>query len=340
MSNGRGKRSPPAGLTPASRASSNGTGRERVSDIQRARMLAAMIRVVSERGASNVTVADVVARSGVSRRTFYEIFVDREECFLAAFEDALKRTAGVVLPVYGQPGPWRARIRAVLTSLLEFLDDEQDIARLMIVETLAAGPRALERRQSVLAKIIAVVEEGRMEVKRGDGPPPLTAEGIVGGVLSVLYSRLVEEDHGPLLDLTGSLTSMIVLPYLGVPAAQRELGKPTPQPTGRPRSSSTDPLRELHMRLTYRTVRVLTAVAAHPGSSNRQVGQAAGIEDQGQISKLLKRLRKLGLVHNTGIQTGKGTANAWTLTPTGDEVHETIAGQTNDRAGRKVRSHA
>jgi AcrR family transcriptional regulator len=290
-------------------------------------MLAAMTHVVAERGAPNVTVADIVARSGVSRRTFYEVFQDREECFLAAFNQAVRRTASVVLPAYEESGSWRVRIRAGLTSLLCFIDHERDIGRLMIVESPAGGAGALEHRQGVIAKITAVIDEGRLEAKRGDGLPPLTAEGVVGGVLSVLHSRLVGGDGGSLLDLTGALMSMIVLPYLGMSAAQRELERPIPRPLEKSSRGLTDPLRELEMRLTYRTVRVLSAVAAHPGASNRQVGRTAGIEDQGQISKLLARLGRLGLVDNTDVQAAKGTANAWTLTPTGERVQDMIAAQ-------------
>src|SRR6476660_10312168 len=74
--------------------------RGHVTEIQRARMIAAMIDVVSERTRANATVAHVVARSGVSRRTFYEHFEDREDCFLAAFDDAIEKIAAVVIPAY------------------------------------------------------------------------------------------------------------------------------------------------------------------------------------------------------------------------------------------------
>ena len=78
------------------------------------------------------------------------------------------------------------------------------------------------------------------------------------------------------------------------------------------------------MRLTYRTVRVLMAVAEHPGASNRQVGVASGMNDQGQISKLLSRLHRLGLIANDGIGPAKGAPNAWTLTTKGHAIHATI----------------
>ena len=79
------------------------------------------------------------------------------------------------------------------------------------------------------------------------------------------------------------------------------------------------------MRLTYRTMRVLVSVAEHPASSNRAVGQHAGIGDQGQASKLLARLHKLGLVENQGGDPARGEPNAWVLTSTGQQVHESIA---------------
>jgi len=292
-------------------------------------MLAAMVDVVAERGAANVTVARVVARSGVSRRTFYELFNDREDCFLAAFDDAIARIAGEVLPAYEQPGRWRERMRAALTALLEVLDYEPGMGRLVIVETLGAGPNALERRSRVLAQVITAVDEGRLETKKSDGPPPLTAEGVVGAVLAVLHGRLLKKNPGRLIELTGPLMGMIVLPYLGPAAARRELDRPVPRVSNNPRRTVPDPLRELEMRLTYRTVRVLMAVAATPGSSNRAVADGAGIKDQGQISKLLARLQRLGLIENTGEGSARGGPNAWALTERGREVHGAITEQTS-----------
>ena len=157
---------------------SNGRAREQVSDIQRARMLTAMVEEVSERGVGNVAVAHVVARSGVSRRTFYEIFADREACFLAAFEAAIGRIAGEVAPAYEQRGRWRERTRAALVAGLSLLDSEPELARLLIVEALGAGPRALEHRASAVEALVAAVEKGSAEVTGGydSGAPSITAE--------------------------------------------------------------------------------------------------------------------------------------------------------------------
>jgi AcrR family transcriptional regulator len=305
------------------------SGHEQVAEIQRARLLAAMVDVVAERGAANVTVARVVARSGVSRRTFYELFSDREDCLLATFDEAIQRIASRVAPVYEQHRTWRDRIRAALQELLSFLDDDPFTGGLVIVQAFGAGHLALERRQRVLGQVIAAVDEGRAESKTGSEPPPLTAEGVVGAVLSIVHSRMLEEQHPPLVELTGGLMSMIALPFLGAAAARRELQRPVPKARRSAKSAGLSSLRDLEMRLTYRTIRVLLAIGelSGPGShpSNREVADAAGIRDQGQISKLLARLHQLGLIENALDARAKGEPNGWGLTERGGEVREAIS---------------
>jgi AcrR family transcriptional regulator len=317
----------PKGLTPAR----NGFGRERVVEIQRARILAAMTEVCIERGAGGVTVARLVERAGVSRRTFYEVFEDREECFLAAFDEGVARASGYVLDVYDPEAGWAERLRMALTALLEFLDVERGAGWLLVVGSLGAGTAALERRRRVLAQMITVVDEGRREAKAGQEPPPLTAEGVVGGVLSILHARLAGEDDRALVDLAGPLMGMIVLPYLGGAAARRELARPIPKRHAVGRRTNGDPLRDLGLRLTYRTVCVLVSVAGRPGCSNREIGGLAGISDQGQVSKLLSRLERLGLIENAGLAPGKGAPNAWALTEKGAQVARAMSAQMSGR---------
>jgi len=296
----------------------------RVSEIQRQRILVATADVTAERGAPAVTVAHIVARSGVSRRTFYELFSDREQCVLAALDQAIAHATAAVVPAWDTPGRWRERIRAALTALLGFLDEEPALARLCIVESLAAGPEALEHRTRIVHALIAAVEEGRQETRTGRQPPPLAAEGVVGAVLAVIHARLVTRASKPLTSLLPELMATVVLPYLGQAAAERELQRPTPPIKTKPRPRR-DPLDGLDMRLTYRTVRVLIAIANHPQASNRQVATAADIADQGQISKLLARLQNLGLIRNQGQGAPKGAPNAWALTAKGVEVERSIS---------------
>jgi AcrR family transcriptional regulator len=330
-------------------------GRERVAELQRARIVVAMGELVYERGAGAVTVAHVVARSGVSRRTFYEIFADRDACLLATFDDAVERAAALVVPAYEAgdgTAEWKGRIRAGLQALLGFLDDEPALASLLIVDALAAERRVLERRQRVVDALIDAVHRGAAaHAAREDGDRGLAraragraprrgarrsaarivAEGLVGAVFAVIHARLLARDTASLRALSNPLMATIVLPYLGSAAAELELERPRPR--SRPRTlTPADPLREIDMRLTYRTVRVLLAIAelGERGSnpSGRQVADASGVADQGQMSKLLARLRSLGLIHNSASGRGKGEPNAWRLTPTGEHVERAIRAQT------------
>ncbi|MGH2880276.1 MAG: TetR/AcrR family transcriptional regulator, partial [Solirubrobacteraceae bacterium] len=125
-----------AGVEPAA---SDDNNRERFVDLQRARLVAAMVDVAAEKGLSAATVARVVARSGVSRRTFYESFEDRDQCFVAAFEDSIARLAAAVVPAYNAGGAWPVRLRAALAALLEALTYEPAAARVAVVEVLGAG---------------------------------------------------------------------------------------------------------------------------------------------------------------------------------------------------------
>jgi AcrR family transcriptional regulator len=302
-----------------------------VAEVQRQRILGAMGQVAAEKGAVNVTVAHIVARAGISRRTFYELFEDREACLLAALDEAIGEAAAVVVPAYESARGWREQVRAGLAALLQFLDDEPGLGRLCVVEALGAGDLALERRARCMALLIAIVDRGRAEVRGGREPPPMTAEGVVGAVFAIVHARVLQRDASgrrggaaaPLTALLGPLMAAIVLPYLGQFAAQKELSKPAPplQTKSRPRR---DPLEGLDMRLTYRTVRVLMAIAGHPGASNRIVADGSDISDQGQISKLLARLEGLGLIANTGLGHPRGAPNAWRLTKRGEEVEHAI----------------
>src|SRR5664280_772877 len=291
-------------VTPRLRSGPGGPSRDDVAEIQRGRMLAAAVDAVQDVGYAQMSVAQVIGRARVSRKTFYDIFADREDCFLAAFEQALSEAGNLAREAYERESGWREGVRSALTSLLIFMDEEPGLARLCVVETLAAGEKVLERRAEMLDGLAVLVDEGRLLASATREPPELTAEGIVGGVFAVLHTRLLEDGDEPLTELLGPLMSMIVLPYLGWSAASRELGRPTPEVARdrqpRTQARSRDPLEGLNMRLTYRTVRVLMVIAEHPGASNREIAEGSGIIDQGQISKLLNRLARLNLVENRG----------------------------------------
>ncbi|HEY3758299.1 MAG TPA: hypothetical protein VGL37_00940 [Solirubrobacteraceae bacterium] len=261
------------------------------------------------------------------------MFEDRDACFLATLDHALERAAARVLPVFMEASEsWRARIRFGLLALLEFLDDEPALGEMCIVDALGAGSLALERRAGVVRTLVDVVDGGRADAKTTCKPTRLTAEGVVGGVLSVLYGRLAERtprSTEPMTALLNPLMGMIVLPYLGSAAAAKEMERAVPD-SAAPRPNAmhhANPLAGLGMRLTYRTMRVLSAIASEPRASNRRVAAVAGVQDPGQISKLLARLEHLELVENLGVGSARGEPNAWRLTARGHEIEDAIREQ-------------
>lgn len=300
-----------------------------VAGIQRMRLIRAMCEVCAERGVGGIAVMHVVRSAGVSRRTFYEIFDDREDCFLAAFEMAVARAGSYVAVGYDPMAPWAARIRSGLEALLRFLEDEPECGRLLVVESASASAKAGELRRCLVDRMVAAVDAGSESANGSLSATALTAEGVVGGVISVIHDRLVCGDSRRLVELANPLMSMIVLPFLGPAAARREFGRSLAVSPEGASSESGNPLKNLRMRLTYRTVRVLAAVAANPRGSNRAIGEASGIADQGQISKLLARLERLGLLENTLTARATGSTNAWVLTGRGEEVAGALSAEAS-----------
>ncbi|HEY3866233.1 MAG TPA: TetR/AcrR family transcriptional regulator [Solirubrobacteraceae bacterium] len=307
-----------------------------MEEVQRTRILEGMAEMAVEWGAGAVTVSHVVAHAGVSRRTFYELFGDREACLLAAFDLGVERARARIEPAYEAESRWRDGIRVGLAAFLGFLEDEPALGRLCVVHSLGGGAEVLGRRAEVLGKLAEAVDRGRTEGAAGRVQPPvLIAEGVVGAVLSVIYTHLQGPDEEqPLTDLFGVLMNLILLPYLGPSAARRELTRPVPKVQAGAGSlrfgddSGGGEGRDPHIRLTYRTARVLTAIAESPDASNREVAARSGIVDQGQISKLLGRLLRLGLIVNAGESSSRGAPNAWRLTELGERVEQRAAARS------------
>jgi AcrR family transcriptional regulator/DNA-binding MarR family transcriptional regulator len=309
-----------------------------VSGIQRSRLLTAAVQTVEELGYARATVAHITHRARVSRRTFYELFANREECLVAVLESAVADIEAQVAKAGLEGLSWRERVRGGLWAILSFFDREPELARVCVVQSLRAGQGVLERREEIVRVLVAAVDEGRGESARARECGPLVGEGLVGAAFAIVHARLLRRDREPLTGLFADLMGLIVLPYLGAAAARREQERPAPKTAPAVRRDAPvigegerDPLQDLPMRLTYRTARVLEAVAERPGISNRGVAERAGVSDPGQISKLLARLERLGLVVNCSGGHAKGEPNAWMLTATGQQVAQTIRAYTRGR---------
>src|SRR5450755_2839501 len=129
---------------PRLRPGPSGLPRVQVTEIQRSRMLAAAVEAVEEVGYARMTVAQVIGRAKVSRKTFSDVFADREDCFVAAFDQAVAHGRAVVSEAYARESGWLEGIRSGLARLLMWLEDEPAVAKVCVVEALGAGPKVLE----------------------------------------------------------------------------------------------------------------------------------------------------------------------------------------------------
>ena len=189
----------------------------------RGRLLEGLAGAIDEKGYGAATIADVVRHARVSKRTFYEHFSDKEECFLAAYDVVVEGLVRAVGDAYNREDQWRDKVRSGLGEFLRFLAAEPDFARMCIVEVLAAGPSALQRRDGAMRMFTVFFEAGRQEA--GEEMPPLPAlvsESVVGAIYEVIYSRILRNRTEELPDLLPDMMYIALVPYLGPDEAARD----------------------------------------------------------------------------------------------------------------------
>lgn len=197
--------------------------REFVARTQRDRLIDAMARTVAEKGYVNTSLGDVCAAAGVSTRAYYQHFVDKESCFLAAFDLGVELLQKSVAHSFVQPGRWPERMRRGLATLLHILAAEPAFASLAVVEVLAAGPRALACRRALLASYIdffaaAPRRAGQPEV------PRVAIEAVIAGVYGVIFDHVSTGRVTELPDRLPELTYVVLAPFIGPRAAAAAAG--------------------------------------------------------------------------------------------------------------------
>lgn len=194
----------------------HGLSRTLVVENQRERILTALAAVCTAKGYPAVTVEDICVRAGVSRRTFYDLFADKEQCFLAAYEQIALRLLTTFDEAYrAAERSWPERVGAALRALIKLLAAEPELARVGTVEVLAAGPRALARRDGALRAFSAYFDGGRAALPESMADRELVTEAVVGGLYELLYSYVLEGRGDELSELLPDLLYCAVVPYVG-----------------------------------------------------------------------------------------------------------------------------
>ena len=200
----------------------HGLPREAVTQSQRRRIITSMISAVAERGVAETRVVDVVERAGVSRATFYDLFEDLEDCFLATYDQVSGRLLETATAAFEESSDasWPERIHAAVTAVIDLLVSWPEGARFILVEVLGAGQNALVRRDSVLHHFAELVDVGRGQSPLN--PPGFTSVAVVGGVQEILAGEVIHGTTAQLSARVPDLVYWITQPFLGSEAAAAE----------------------------------------------------------------------------------------------------------------------
>ncbi|HEY4099116.1 MAG TPA: TetR/AcrR family transcriptional regulator [Baekduia sp.] len=203
-------------------AGRHGLPRAFVVSNQRDRILDAVLQAASRGGYAAMRIEDVIAIAGVSRRTFYDHFTNKEDAFLASYDLVLDQLLTGVSSAFAGGETWTSRVRRGLGAFLNLLAAEPLLARVCVVEALAAGPRALERRTRAMRAFQELLMPPPEDVPARTTAPPVTIEAIVGGIYEVVYSRVTTDRTEELPSLLPSLLHSALLPFVGPEIADAE----------------------------------------------------------------------------------------------------------------------
>lgn len=195
----------------------HGLPREFVVHNQRERLIAGLAEAVAENGYASTTIAHITRHAAVSRRTFYEHFASKDECFVAAYDTVMDELRERIGDAFAAEEEWPQAVKAGIGAMLGFLASEPNLARLSMVEALVAGPVVVERYDAAIQSLVPYFEAGR----KGRSPEvlsrlsPTTEEALVGGMVSLISRRIFAGRTAELESLLPDLVEFALTPYLG-----------------------------------------------------------------------------------------------------------------------------
>jgi AcrR family transcriptional regulator len=196
----------------------HGLLRGAVVEHQRQRLIRAVPVVVQEKGFIAMTVEDLAGQAGVSRKTFYENFHDKRDCFLASYRQHAHELAALVASAAAAGTDWRERTRSALGALLRFLAARPDVAHMGVIELMAAGPEALAERDSLVAAFTSLLGEEALASAPEPAPRRLL-ETIAGTIWQLIYASVLANRAEDLEQLLPVIMYLVLVPMHGPPGA-------------------------------------------------------------------------------------------------------------------------
>ena len=219
---------------------------EEVRRDQRERLQSALVELTAERGFPAVRILDLTKLARVSRPTFYSLYKDKEDLFLAAFDEIAGRANQVVRDAYKGDGSPVERLRAAMLAFAELAAAEPDAVSLLVLGGFGAGPQAFARRNQTLESLehgVATVRaavggagrSGASRARKGPVQNDLTVRMILGGIREVTAARLRQHRAEELLSLMTDLAAWAATYPLQLPA-----GLQPPRPARATRRGAED----------------------------------------------------------------------------------------------------
>lgn len=176
--------------------------RDEVARSQRSRILQGLAEAMRDKGYVETRVADIIALAGISRETFYQHHANKLDAFLAAVDLVGQVLVDRLAAALEGPGTPLERFERALTTYLEVLAAQPGYARIILVETSAAGPEAMARRAEIQQRIVDAIAS-LFGARSGAGR--FTCELLVAAVSAMVTLPVVTGDMdrvralGPLL---------------------------------------------------------------------------------------------------------------------------------------------
>jgi AcrR family transcriptional regulator len=197
----------------------HGLPRAFVAENQRERLLNGVVEAVAEHGYNATTIANIAAAAKISRRTFYEYFEGKEDCFAAAYEMIEAHVLDSMLAAPGAGEPWPDRVRARLAALLDVLSRDTAVSRCFLVEPLAAGGEVATRYREAMQLLAATL---RPEPPPSELDMEVRDQALIGGIATLIVRRLNAGGAQCLPELLPDLTELALAPYVGREEAKRQ----------------------------------------------------------------------------------------------------------------------
>jgi AcrR family transcriptional regulator len=195
-------------------------------------LLAGALEAVSQYGYPAATVTQIVAAAHISRKTFYELFANKQECVLGSYDRVFDWLCGQVTQALVGVEDWQRAVKITVTTILARFEADPRLARMCACEILSLGPPGVKRYEASIERLATPLRTGRARCPWGARLPFTLEQTLIGGAIWSTGNRTRLDGGDSLTELAPELTYLLLTPYVGTAQARREAARPLPGRAG------------------------------------------------------------------------------------------------------------